>query len=90
MSKKIVILNGSPRKNGNTAALVKAFKEGAEASGNQVALFQLDSMTIHGCKGCFGGHSSQDCPCVQHDDMDLIYPVIKDSDVIVFASPLYY
>ncbi len=90
MSKKIVILNGSPRKNGNTAALVKAFKEGAEASGNQVALFQLDSMTIHGCKGCFGGHSSQDCPCVQHDDMDLIYPVIKDCDVIVFASPLYY
>lgn len=83
MSKKIVILNGSPRKNGNTAVLVKAFTEGAEASGNQVTLFQLDSMTIHGCKGCFGGHSSQECPCVQHDDMNLIYPVIKDSDVIV-------
>ena len=47
-------------------------------------------MSIHGCKGCFGGHSSKECPCVQHDDMDRIYPAIKEADVVVFASPLYY
>ena len=51
MSKKIVILNGSPRKNGNTSALVKAFTEGAESAGNTVTTFLLDSMEIHGCKG---------------------------------------
>lgn len=90
MSKKIVILNGSPRKNGNTSALVKSFTEGAEASGNMVTEFFLDSMNIHGCKGCFGGHSSKDCPCVQKDDMDQIYPTVRDCDVIVLASPLYY
>lgn len=90
MNKKIVILNGSPRKNGNTSALVKAFSRGAEDAGNTVTEFFLDSMKIHGCKGCFGGHSSWECPCVQKDDMTKIYPVVRGCDVIVLASPLYY
>lgn len=90
MSKKIVILNGSPRKNGNTSALVRAFTEGAEHAGHTVTEFFLNDMTIHGCRGCFGGHSSQECPCVQKDDMDQIYPAVKESDVIILASPLYY
>ncbi len=90
MPKKIVILNGSPRRRGNTSALVKAFTEGAESSGNTVIEFFLDSMDIHGCKGCFGGHSGKDRPCVQHDDMDKIYPAIKNCDVVVLATPLYY
>ena len=74
MSKKIVILNGSPRRNGNTSALVRAFSDGAEKAGNTVKEFFLDAMDIHGCKGCFGGHSSRECPCVQNDDMNEIYP----------------
>lgn len=90
MSKKVVILNGSPRRKGNTSMLVKAFTEGAESSGHTVTEFFLDSMDIHGCKGCFGGHSNRDCPCVQHDDMAKIYPAVKDCDVIVLATPLYY
>ncbi len=55
MSKKIVILNGSPRKAGNTAALTAQFTKGAEEAGNTVTEFFLDGMDIHGCKGCFGG-----------------------------------
>ncbi|MEE0746092.1 MAG: flavodoxin family protein, partial [Anaerovoracaceae bacterium] len=90
MSKKIVILNGSPRRKGNTSALVKSFAEGAESAGHTVTEFFLDSMDIHGCKGCFGGHSSQECPCVQKDDMIKIYPAVKDADVVVLATPLYY
>ena len=90
MGKKIVILNGSPRRTGNTSALVKAFTEGAESVGNTVTEFFLDKMDIHGCKGCFGGHSSKECPCVQRDDMDQIYPAVKECDVVVLASPLYY
>ncbi len=90
MSKKIVILNGSPRRNGNTSTLVKAFTEGAESAGNTVTEFFLDSMDIHGCKGCFGGHSNRECPCVQKDDMSKIYPAVKECDVIVMATPLYY
>lgn len=90
MGKRIVILNGSPRKKGNTSMLVKAFTEGAESVGNTVTEFFLDSMEIHGCKGCFGGHSSRACPCVQKDDMAQIYPAVKECDVVVLATPLYY
>lgn len=90
MPKNIVILNGSPRKNGNTSALVKAFTEGAESVGHTVTEFFLDGMNIHGCKGCFGGHSSKDCPCVQKDDMDQIYLAVKSCDIVVLATPLYY
>ena len=90
MSKKIVILNGSPRKKGNTAGLTAAFAKGAKEAGHQVTEFFLGEMDIHGCKGCFGGHSSKECPCVQKDDMDRIYPVVREADVVVLASPLYY
>ncbi len=90
MGKKIVVLNGSPRKNGNTSALVDAFTKGAESAGNQVSVFHLDSMDIHGCKGCFGGNSSNECPCVQNDDMNIIYPAVREAEVVVLATPLYY
>lgn len=46
MGKKIVVLNGSPRRNGNTSALVKKFTEGAESAGNTVKEFFLDGMNI--------------------------------------------
>lgn len=90
MSKKIVILNGSPRRNGNTSALVHSFMEGAESVGNTVTEFFLEGMDIHGCKGCFGGGKNPESPCVQKDDMDKIYPAYKEADVIVLATPLYY
>ena len=90
MGKNIVVLNGSPRRRGNTAALVREFTRGAEEAGHTVIEFFLDGMEIHGCKGCFGGRSSGECPCVQQDDMGKIYPAVKDSDVVVLASPLYY
>lgn len=90
MSKKIIVLNGSPRKNGNTSALVREFVRGAEQAGNQVQVFQLGSMQIGGCKGCFGGGKNPDSPCVQKDDMEKIYPAYKEADVLVLASPLYY
>lgn len=90
MSKKILILNGSPRKTGNTAALIRSFTEGAESSGNTVTEFFLDGLNLHGCRGCFGGGRDPEHPCVQRDDMDKIYPVYKEADVVVLASPLYY
>lgn len=90
MGKKIIILNGSPRKKGNTSALAAEFTRGAKEAGHTVTEFFLDSMDIHGCEGCFGGHSSRECPCVQKDDMSQIYPAVKGCDVVVLATPLYY
>lgn len=77
MSKKIIILNGSPRKNGNTAGLIREFTKGAESSGNTVTEFLLDRMNINGCKGCFGGGKNPDSPCVQKDDMEKSIRFIK-------------
>ena len=90
MGKKILILNGSPRKTGNTVALTAEFKKGAEEAGNVVTEFFLAGMNINGCKGCFCGGKNPDSPCVQKDDMDKIYPVYREADVIVLATPLYY
>ena len=90
MGKKIVILNGSPRKTGNTSELVRAFAEGAVSTGSEVEVFHLDSLEIHGCKGCFGGRGGRACSCVQRDGMAEIYPAVRESDVVVLASPLYY
>ena len=87
---EIVILNGSPRRRGNTSALCAKFTEGAQESGNQVTEFFLNGMNIRGCLGCFGGHSRAECPCVQKDDMTNIYRAVKACNVIVLASPLYY
>ena len=55
MSKKIIILNGSPRKSGNTSELINSFAKGAKDAGNIVTEFFLNDMNIHGCLGCFGG-----------------------------------
>lgn len=90
MGKKIIVLNGSPRKNGNTSALVKAFRESAESAGHSVTEFWLGGMKINGCRGCCAGGKNPESPCVQKDDMEQIYPAYKEADVVVLASPLYY
>lgn len=89
--KKIVILNGAGKKNGNTAALIDAFREGA--AGNEITEFFLQSMNIHGCLDCGGCRRKEkgaDEPCVQKDDMTQIYYAVREADVIVFASPVYW
>lgn len=90
MEKKIVILNGSPRSNGNTSTLIREFTVGAEEAGNTVTSFLLHDMNIHGCKGCWKGGKNPDSPCTTKDDMDQIYPIYQEADIVVLASPLYY
>ena len=88
-----MILNGSGRKNGNTAAMIKAFTEGAGTNGNEVREFFLQTMNIHGClncRQCAEKEKGIPYPCVQQDDMEKIIPVFREADVIVFASPVYF
>ncbi|HWP80946.1 MAG TPA: flavodoxin family protein [Candidatus Acidoferrum sp.] len=90
MNRKIVILNGSPRANGNTAAMIEAFTAGAKSAGNEVIRFDLQKMEIHPCLGCCCGGKDAASPCAQKDDMDKIYPPYMEADVVVLASPMYY
>ncbi|WP_349674855.1 flavodoxin family protein [Lacrimispora sp.] len=90
MGKKIMVLNGSPRKNGNTSGLVQAFTKGAEEIGSTVTTFFLEEMNINGCKGCLKGGKNHESPCVLKDDMEQIYSVYREADIVVLASPMYY
>lgn len=90
MSKKIIILNGSPRSNGNTSALIEQFTKGAEQNGHQVIRFDLQKMNIHPCLGCCKGGKDPASPCVQKDDMLKIYLHYVEADLVVLASPMYY
>lgn len=87
---KILVLNGSPRKKGNTAALVASFKAGAESKGNEVEVIPVGNLKIAGCIGCEYCHTKGEGRCVQQDDMQAIYPKLASADMIVFASPVYY
>ena len=86
---KIAILNGSPRKE-NTAAMVDAFKAGAEEAGNEVCVLHVGRMKINGCLGCEYCHSKGEGQCVQKDDMGQVIDAYKWADMVVFASPIYY
>ena len=86
---KIAILNGSPRKE-NTEAMVNAFAEGAREAGHEVEILHVGRMNIAGCKGCEYCHTKGEGKCVQKDDMEQVIPAYIDSDMIVFASPVYY
>ena len=86
---KITILNGSPRK-ANTAAMTAAFAEGAMAAGHEVETIQVGRMKINGCLACEYCHGKGEGKCVQKDDMEKVMPAYLESDMIVFASPIYY
>jgi len=86
----IVILNGSPRPNGNTAAMVTAYREGAELAGHKVTVFDVCRMHIAGCLACEYCHKKVARTCVQKDDMQQIYPALDEADMLVLASPVYY
>ena len=91
--KKILILNGAGKKNGSTAALINAFKAGAESAANEVKAFYLHAMNIKGCmdcQGCARKPKGDPAPCVQKDDMQKIYDAYIDCDVVVFATPVYW
>ena len=87
--KRILILNGSPRKQGKTASLVKAFTEGAQKTGNEVREMYIDGMRIRSCKAC-EACSRNGGFCSQKDDMEQIYEAYLWADVIMFASPMYW
>jgi multimeric flavodoxin WrbA len=87
---KIVVLNGSPRSNGQTAEMTAVFREAAENAGHEVTVFSVCRMDIHGCLACEYCHTKGKGMCIQKDGMQEIYACLQDADMIVLASPIYY
>ncbi len=87
---RILVLNGSYRAEGGTAAMVEAFCTGAREACHQVDVVNVARLDIHGCRGCEYCHNAGGDACMQHDDMDEVYPLWDAADMIVVASPVYY
>lgn len=86
----VLVINGSPRTNGNTVALADAFANEAIKAGHNVSVKQIGSMDIRGCKNCDTCRETLNGECVQKDDMRDIYPLMRECEVLVIASPIYY
>lgn len=86
---KIIVITGSPRKNGNTFAMVDAFIKSAEANGHEVVRFDVAMMKIGGCRACMTCYKSGKA-CSFDDDFNIIAPHIMDADAVVFAMPVYW
>lgn len=86
----VLILNGSPRAGGNTAQMAGAFRDGAESAGHKVKTIEVCKKDIHGCLACEYCHTKGRGSCIQRDDMDEVYEALKEADVLVIASPIYY
>ena len=86
--KKVLIISSSPRKDGNSDLLCQAFEKGAIESGNNVEYIRLHEKNIQYCEGCYActklGH------CFKNDDMNKLAQKMKEAQVIVLASPVYF
>ena len=86
--KNILVILGGGRPIGNTRQLVDAFVKGAVDAGHQTEVVSLNEKQVNGCIGCNACRFGK--PCVQKDDFNSLIPAIKNADLIVFASPLYF
>lgn len=89
MSKKVLILSGSPRKSGNSDVLCDEFMKGAQGAGNEVEKIFLRSKKIGYCNACYYCKKSGG-QCAIKDDMAEILDKMQLADVIVMASPVYF
>ena len=89
MSKKIVVITGSPRKNGNSFAMTDAFIKAAEGKGHTVTRFDAAMKKTGGCHDCETCFQSGKA-CSFDDDFNTIAPAILEADAVVFTMPVYW
>lgn len=92
MAKKILVISGSPRKNGNTAALIGWFTEGAQSQGAKVEIVNAASLKYKypGCRSCRACQKRVKYECVINDDAKPVLEKMIHADAIVMATPLYF
>lgn len=88
MSKKVLILSGSPRKGGNSDLLCDEFARGAQEVGHTVEKIRVAEKNVGYCRACYACKNSG--KCVIQDDMADILQKMIDADVLVLASPVYF
>ena len=89
MGKKIVVITGSPRKNGNSFAMTDSFIQTAEAGGHSVTRFDAAMLKIGGCRACETCYKTGKA-CSFDDGFNTIAPAVLEADVVVFTMPVYW
>jgi len=89
MGKKIVVITGSPRKNGNSFAMTDAFIKAAQEKGHTVTRFDAALKKVGGCHACETCFKTGKA-CSFDDDFNIIAPYIEEADVVVFTTPVYW
>jgi multimeric flavodoxin WrbA len=89
MDKNILVLTGSPRKNGNSFAMTDAFIQATQTKGHTVKRFDTAFMDVGGCHGCMTCYKTGKA-CSFDDDYNLIAPEILAADAVVFPMPVYW
>ncbi len=87
---KVIVLLGSPRKKGNTAALAGEIARGASAAGAEVETVFLQDLKIAPCRACMTCQKKNSRGCAIDDDMQALYPKLLAADAWVIASPVYW
>lgn len=90
---KTVIVNGSPRKNWNTAQLLKEAQKGAESAGHDVTYVDLYDLKFTGCKSCLGCKRAgidEPCKCYIKDELSPVLEEIYKADHLIIGSPVYF
>ena len=90
MSKKILVICGSPRVDSHSDVLAKAFATGAQEGGNVVEVIKLTEKNIAACSGCAACRKSANNDCILNDDMQGLYKQVIEADIFAFATPLYF
>ncbi len=85
---RILVLTGSPRRNGNSNTLAEHFIRGAKEAGHEVARFDAAFRTVHPCMGC--NHCGMNGPCVFQDDFGFVREHLVEAELVAFATPMYY
>lgn len=88
---KVVAFNGSPRKDGNTACLIKHVFKALQAEGVETELIQVGGNLVHGCTACFQCFEKKNRRCVlEKDVINDCMEKMWNADGIILASPTYY
>ena len=85
---KVLGIYGSPRKGGNTDQLLDKALEGARSAGAEISTVYVRDLKMCGCIEC--GGCDKTGKCVVEDDMQTVYPLLEEADVIFLASPIFF
>ena len=86
---KIVAVLGSPRPQGNSSTLARAFLKAAGERGAAVTEYLLNQLAYQGCQGCMACKTKRDT-CILEDDLAPVLNAVKAADLLVLASPVYF